>query len=63
MNKYYGPLQSKGQADAWAAQLRKSGTPQATGAASMLAFNWHYVAARPALARKVEELVNAARQI
>lgn len=49
MTKYTGTLKTKAQADAWAKKLRQHGSAHAIGAASMLASNWAYIAARPAL--------------
>ena len=53
MTRYYGPIQTKAQAEALARRLDKVGTIQAKQAACFLRQGWERVAARPELLFKM----------
>jgi hypothetical protein len=63
MKTYYGPLKTAAQARKWSAILDRAASydDQARGARVMLENNWHAIAARPELARRVEVLVDACK--
>jgi hypothetical protein len=53
MRRYYGPIQTKSQAESLAKRLDRAGTLQARQAACFLRGGWERVAARPELMTKM----------